>query len=796
MFESRCALQWAFVRSICPRPAMLVAVLASCCAIAPLAAAGEPLAGTEPLVETGDLAEVMIDGIHRWLDRATAASAAARERHYQRREFDSPESYARSVEPNREHLKQMLGVVDRREPVRRLERWADDRDSPLVARGPGHEIYSIRWPTLPGVSGEGLWLRPTGSPRGDWIVIPDADQTPEMLAGLAPGVPADGQIARRLAEGGFNAIVPTLINRQCEWSTTVGGQRRTNQPHREFLYRQAYEMGRTLLGYETQKALALVDWSTAGDDPNHRSTSQIGVLGYGEGGYIALLAGAIDPRIKVVGASGAFGPREGLWRQPIYRNVWRLLDEFGDAELASLIAPRTLLVEACAWPAVMGPPAPTADRKGAAPGQLETPPLEKVRSELAIAERIVSSRCPGHAAPLNLIVSGAGDGPAGSQEFVEACARALSPGAPTSAAQSALPQPVAEPLDAGRRQKRQFDELLQFTDRLVRTSPARRQEHWAKADRRSRDPAAWAASVAPYREEFEADVIGRLNAKLAPPRPRTRQIYDESSYVGYEVVLDVLDDVIAEGILLVPKGIKPGERRPVVVCQHGLEGRPRLLAEPGIDERFYHRFAGRLTEEGFITFSPQNPYIFGERFRAIQRKANPLGLTLWSFIVAQHRQALAWLQTLPQCDAERIAFYGLSYGGKTALRVPPVVAGYSAVICSGDYNEWIWKNTSLDYLGSYLGTHEYEMPEWNLGNTFNYAEMTGLVAPRPFMVERGHRDGVGLDEWVAYEFAKARLLYADLNIEDRIEIEYFDGPHTIHGVGTFDFLRRRLRWPQ
>ena len=58
------------------------------------------------------------------------------------------------------------------------------------------------------------------------------------------------------------------------------------------------------------------------------------------------------------------------------------------------------------------------------------------------------------------------------------------------------------------------------------------------------------------------------------------------------------------------------------------------------------------------------------------------------------------------------------------MRVPPLSGGLLRVsICSGDFNEWIWKNTSLDYPGSYLGTGEYEMFEWNLGNTFNYAEM-------------------------------------------------------------------------
>ena len=56
------------------------------------------------------------------------------------------------------------------------------------------------------------------------------------------------------------------------------------------------------------------------------------------------------------------------------------------------------------------------------------------------------------------------------------------------------------------------------------------------------------------------------------------------------------------------------------------------------------------------------------------------------------------------------------------------------------------------------------------------------------MVERGHRDNVAPDEWVAYEYAKVRLLYADHHRIDRTTIEFFDGPHTIHGVGTFEFL--------
>jgi hypothetical protein len=143
-------------------------------------------------------------------------------------------------------------------------------------------------------------------------------------------------------------------------------------------------------------------------------------------------------------------------------------------------------------------------------------------------------------------------------------------------------------------------------------------------------------------------------------------------------------------------------------------------------------------------------------------------------------------------DPRRIGFYGLSYGGKTAMRVPALLDGYCLSICSADFNDWIRKNVTIDARYSYVFTGEYEMPEFNLGHTFNYAEMAYLIFPRPFMVERGHEDGVAPDSWVASEYSKVRRFYAQAQSGDRTEIEWFDGPHTIHGVGTFEFLDKHL----
>jgi cephalosporin-C deacetylase-like acetyl esterase len=468
--------------------------------------------------------------------------------------------------------------------------------------------------------------------------------------------------------------------------------------------------------------------------------------------------------------------------------VWSLVREFGDAELASLVAPRALVVEAARTPEIAGPPPVTKERRGATPnGIIRTPAIESVRSEIQRARTFYASL---KSDKLKLIESGL----PGSEKALAAFIRAAGINKPLAPA-GQPPANLRPNYDVTARLKRQFDAWVDHTQRLVRQSPARRQEFWARLDTSS--AARWKETSEFYRNYIWDEVIGRMPDPSVPANARSRLVFDEPKYRGYEVMLDVWPGVFAYGILLVPKNIQPGERRPVVVCQHGLEGRPTDVADPKVDNQYYHRYAVRLAEEGFITFAPQNPYIGQDRFRMVQRRGHPLKLALFSFILGQHQRILEWLATQPYVDAQRIGFYGLSYGGKTAVRVPPLLPQYVLSICSADFNEWVWKNTSIDAKYTYLLTNEYDMIEFDFANVVNYSDLANLMAPRPFMVERGHHDGVAPDEWVAYEFAHTRRFYATrMNLPDRAEIEFFNGPHTINGDGTFKFLRRHLKWPQ
>src|SRR5262249_46648248 len=128
-----------------------------------------------------------------------------------KRDSSSAQKYNASVNPNREHLRRIIGATDERVKFEDMELLGDTRHPAQVAATEKFEVLAVRWPALPSVYGEGLLLRPSeAKPLADCIVVPDADQTPEMLAGIAPGISPQSQVARRLAENGLRVLVPYI----------------------------------------------------------------------------------------------------------------------------------------------------------------------------------------------------------------------------------------------------------------------------------------------------------------------------------------------------------------------------------------------------------------------------------------------------------------------------------------------------------------------------------------------------------------------------------------------------------
>ncbi|MFT7640738.1 MAG: glycerophosphoryl diester phosphodiesterase/dienelactone hydrolase [Pirellulaceae bacterium] len=743
------------------------------------------LHGTETLTwPEEDLSGRMMDGAHRFIERKIEESVEKRMLLWPRAANATAKTdFAKSIENHRKSLTRIIGATDERLPPA-MERFGTDEAPALVAETATYRVYQVRWPVLPGhggpdITGEGLLVRQNEKPVGNLVVLPDADQTPEQIMGLAAGVAPDQQFARSLAERGFELVIPTLISRD-KLETDDERLLRTDQTHREWIYRQAFQMGRHVIGFDVQTVLAAVDWFES------RNSERIGVVGYGEGGLVALYSAAIDTRIAAACVSGYFGPRQEVWSEPIYRNIWGLLREFGDAEIALLVSPRKLVVEYSAVP-------PATNHKG----DLKTPAFERVLAE----SRRLASRPK--------VVAGPGDATIGPGSFT-ALARFASELGATFERREQEETPV-ERRKSFSPKARQLTLLKQregYIQALVRRSEHVRDSNflyqvmpelsggkWStNKEHPIYSPKKFVAGAKAYRQRFYEEGMGKFDDEMLPPNARTRKILETDQWTAFDVVLDVHTDLFAWGVLLIPKDIKPGERRPVVVCQHGRNGVPRDTIDR--NKTAYNDFAAKLAERGFITFAPHNLYRGEDRYRWLDRKANTVKASLFSFIIAQHDQTLRWLDTLPQVDGERIAFYGLSYGGETAVRVPTILEKYCLSICSGDFNQWTRKISATDQRFSFMRSIEWEMPYWDLGHTFDYAEMTYLMVPRPFMVERGHHDLVGRDRWVAHEYGKVRWLYAQLGLADKTEIEFFQGGHSINGQGTYAFLHKHLNWPQ
>ncbi|NLX54181.1 MAG: hypothetical protein GXY58_03620 [Planctomycetaceae bacterium] len=739
------------------------------------------LPGTELLEwEEADLSGRLMDGAHRFVERKIAEAPAHRAAHWHR-DLTSLDAYLASVAENRAHLRAIIGVVDERQPPA-LERYGDEANPALVAETAAYRVYQVRWPVLEGLWGCGLLVEPAATPRGHIVWVPDAGTTPEQVLGLAAGDSQAAPAALRLAENGLAILLPVTISR-APLATDDPQIKASDQTYREWIYRQAFHMGRHVIGYETQVVLAAVDWLRA----RHGQSARIGVCGYAEGGLTAFYAAAVDTRINAALVSGYFDARQAVWSEPIYRNVWGLLREFGDAEIAGLVIPRALIIEHAPVPDVTGHK-----------GEWHTPDYARVAAEV---QRIETG---GLLPQPTLVRSDAGPL---SDQAVEAFAAAL--GLDTlDPLSEERPAERRQSFDPAARHQRLFQEMEDHVQRLVQRSAQVREQtflltvmpelaQWKWSTAPSHPTHAldtFLAGVEPFRQRFREEAMGCFDEPLLACRPRTRVVKDTPQWTAYDVVLDVYPELFAWGLLVLPKDIQPGERRPVVVCQHGRDGIPRNLLDANTTG--YRNVAAVLAERGFVTFAPHNLYRGEDRYRWLDRKANCVKATLFSFIISSHDQILRWLDAQPFVDGSRIGFYGLSYGGETAVRVPPLLDKYCLSICSGDFNQWTRKVASTSEPFSFMRTIEWEMPYWNLGHTFDYAEMAYLMIPRPFMVERGHLDLVGRDHWVAHEYAKVRWLYTQLGLADRTEIEFFQGGHSMRAQGTFDFLHRHLRWPK
>jgi dienelactone hydrolase len=303
-----------------------------------------------------------------------------------------------------------------------------------------------------------------------------------------------------------------------------------------------------------------------------------------------------------------------------------------------------------------------------------------------------------------------------------------------------------------------------------------------------------------WQKAFREKLAELLGDSSPPSKWNTALIsqVEEDDHTRQELILQ------AEGIpavpvyLLLPRGLKKGQRVPGVVCIHGhgpfgndpIVGRRDLKGVAENIEKHNYDYGLQFVRRGYAVAAPcMIP--FGKRVdRQRYGGKDPCAVTFVRMLAAgklpitANLRDLRWcidlLQSRPEVRTDRIGAAGLSYGGRMTMMVSAVDPRIRVASVSGALNLMQERLMQRHSCGSQLipGLLKYG----------DYAEIGSLIAPRPCVWETGSQDSLIVPEWDERFRDRLRRAYRSLDAEDKLHFDRFEGGHAWSGRIAFDLF--------
>jgi dienelactone hydrolase len=714
----------------------------------PIEQPNSALAGTSQLSLPlpSDLLDRQRQQISRYFLDQIAATPPKRDRRWQPC-LKSAQAYRSCVSGHRDHLRAMLGMIPTKPGRARQE---------VLEAGKTIGIEDVTIPIAHGFDARTFLFLPSDLNRKPAVIaIPPANQSAAQFAGIAEGTTPAGWLTA-LLERDVAVAIPEIVERIADHPLcdAAGGKDR-----RHILWRGGFIVGRTLVGIDVQQVVAVRGFLAPlpGIDPR-----RIGVLGQEQGGMTALYAAALEPQFAGAAVLDYFQEREASWKEPIDRTIYGQLNEFGDAELAGLIAPRPLFI-------------------GSSPGATATG--EGIESEFRRADRFYQVLGTHTLMALP---------PTDDAMRLAALRLAAALQAVRTVKSASIAQLSRRQIDE--RRDRHFEGLYKYVRSLDATSDQVRTEYWKLDSTPARDHARKATAL----RSALARLMGDVPVSGFPLHPRTALIGETEKFQAYEVFLDVVPGLEVYGQLLIPRAAldRNGDRLPAMVCQHGFNGAPKYITGMGADlqsnDTYYHRFGERLAERGYVVFAPYTTVT--DEINPIVQMAASLGMMRTGVELAKLHRVVDFLQSLPFVDPTRIGYYGMSYGGYAAAWMVPLEPRLRFTIISAYFNDLRLDltDTAQPHRG-FWGEPDEDPYTWNALNRFSHLELVAAMYPRPVCIEWGRSDPVTPPAWHERAWKEVGEYAAGWSLGDRIEDDHFLGGHTTHGMATFLFIDRWLR---
>ncbi len=160
----------------------------------------------------------------------------------------------------------------------------------------------------------------------------------------------------------------------------------------------------------------------------------------------------------------------------------------------------------------------------------------------------------------------------------------------------------------------------------------------------------------------------------------------------------------------------------------------------------------------------------------------PQGLRCWDAM-----RVIDFLQSQKNVDPTRLAVAGLSGGGTLSMYLPVLEARVKLVMIGGAFSSY---RTSI-----YAMRHCICNCLPGVMHYGDMAEVVALHAPRPVLIINGVRDHIFPIAEAREGFEKLTRVYKLMGAEDRLEADFFDGPHAWSNRNTLPFLTKHFGVP-
>ncbi len=337
-------------------------------------------------------------------------------------------------------------------------------------------------------------------------------------------------------------------------------------------------------------------------------------------------------------------------------------------------------------------------------------------------------------------------------------------------------------------------------------------EYFLRIYRSTPRPLSFRAGSKEELEEWRREFSGRMRECLGPfpatcePDPEVIEVVDAGPYWREKVLFNSETDMAVVAYVLVPKGIRRGERRPAVLACHGHgAGKDDVCGIHHGEQRRVERiaelnyaYAHQMALRGYVVIAPdwrgfRERRLGGEEAprdgcNVLFIKGMLLGVNMLTLNIWDAMACITYLESRPEVDPQRIGCAGLSYGGTVTLFTAALDERVRCAVVSGYLNTF----------GAYaLGLANFCGVQTPVG-LLKYGEMADvgcLIAPRPLLLEAGAGDA-GFPIEASREASQAvQLSYEVAGVPERFDVDEFDGGHRWSGRRAYEWLDRWLASP-